>query len=320
MKIKKILFLKDEHIGDYALSLPILKSLRIQFPKSQIDIVVGPWNKELAEATPYINKIIIFENPFIKRKIGYFELIKEAFFNRKKFKNFFNRINKEKYDLIISLSSRRYTKILLKFMHAENKISGTTFKITEEKEINRFFRILKKIGLTNLDKKIHLRYLKKDKEKIYKILGKKGMKKNKIVIHPITPLKEKNWKKQNWIKLINEQLSKNKRTYIFLVGSTSQKKELEEIKKKIYSTQRVLNLAGKLNLLQLILLIEKSELFIGGDSGPMHLAELTSTPIIALFGGFTNEKIWGPYRKGDKTIKRTKINEIKPRDVLKLIK
>jgi len=38
------------------------------------------------------------------------------------------------------------------------------------------------------------------------------------------------------------------------------------------------------NLQQLIRLLERADLFIGGDTGPMHLASALGTPVVALFG------------------------------------
>ena len=44
------------------------------------------------------------------------------------------------------------------------------------------------------------------------------------------------------------------------------------------------NLAGKLNISELIHLISRFDLFITGDSGPMHLAAALKVPTVAIFG------------------------------------
>jgi ADP-heptose:LPS heptosyltransferase len=41
---------------------------------------------------------------------------------------------------------------------------------------------------------------------------------------------------------------------------------------------------SKFNLREIKELISRSSLFVGPDSGPMHIAASTSTPIVALFG------------------------------------
>jgi ADP-heptose:LPS heptosyltransferase len=47
---------------------------------------------------------------------------------------------------------------------------------------------------------------------------------------------------------------------------------------------RVAGLAGRLNLIETRELISRSALFVGPDSGPMHIAASTPVPLVALFG------------------------------------
>ena len=41
---------------------------------------------------------------------------------------------------------------------------------------------------------------------------------------------------------------------------------------------------GDVNLAELRALVERSALYIGGDSGPLHVASTTSTPIVGVYG------------------------------------
>jgi heptosyltransferase-3 len=53
------------------------------------------------------------------------------------------------------------------------------------------------------------------------------------------------------------------------------------------------NLGGSLSIGELMALFEMSSLFLGNDSGPMHLAAAMGTPIVALFGP-VDERRWRP--------------------------
>ena len=44
-------------------------------------------------------------------------------------------------------------------------------------------------------------------------------------------------------------------------------------------------------------LVARARLFLGGDSGPVHIAATTSTPMVVLYGPTTPE-VWGPWRGG----------------------
>jgi ADP-heptose:LPS heptosyltransferase len=47
-------------------------------------------------------------------------------------------------------------------------------------------------------------------------------------------------------------------------------------------------------VLDLAALLERARLFVGGDTGPMHLASAVSTPSVALFGP-KDPRTYGPF-------------------------
>lgn len=59
-------------------------------------------------------------------------------------------------------------------------------------------------------------------------------------------------------------------------------------------TQPALNLAGRTSLPVLAALLAQCDLFLGADSGVMHLAAASGTPLVALFGP-SNPAAWGPW-------------------------
>ncbi len=64
---------------------------------------------------------------------------------------------------------------------------------------------------------------------------------------------------------------------------------------------RPLNLVGKTSLTQLADLIRSADLYIGADSGVMHIAATVRTPLIAIFGS-SNADTWGPWSPGGNTV------------------
>ena len=53
---------------------------------------------------------------------------------------------------------------------------------------------------------------------------------------------------------------------------------------------------GEFDLAELRVLVARAALYIGGDSGPLHVAGTTATPIVALFGPTLPERSmpWRP--------------------------
>jgi exopolysaccharide biosynthesis WecB/TagA/CpsF family protein len=62
-----------------------------------------------------------------------------------------------------------------------------------------------------------------------------------------------------------------------------------------------INLVGKTNLPQLADLIRSADVYIGADSGVMHMAASVRTPVIAIFGS-SNAEAWSPYSPNGITV------------------
>jgi N-acetylglucosaminyldiphosphoundecaprenol N-acetyl-beta-D-mannosaminyltransferase len=57
------------------------------------------------------------------------------------------------------------------------------------------------------------------------------------------------------------------------------------------------DLSGKTSLAELAGVISQADLFIGADSGVMHIAAAVGTPVVAVFGP-SNHQAWGPWMPG----------------------
>lgn len=318
-EIKKILIIRTEQIGDYLVSLPAIKALKEKFPQAKIDIVVGPWNNSLAKATPYVDKVIVFNNPFAQRDLTYLDILKIILFKSPALIEFYNEINKENYDLMVSFSERKFNKIFLRFIKAKQKISGTSFTFGEIYEEERCLKILKRLGIQNFSKEIELNYKPEDKKNAKSIIAKYCKKDTKIaIIHLFTPLRIKDWKARYWEELLSYLVLKNKNTLFFIVG-TEKAEEVNKILSKIKDKKRIINLLGKTTLLGLFLLIKKSNFFIGPCSGPLYIAKLFNKPLIGLFGPGSGKK-WEPKSKESYSLRGRTLEDIKTERVLKKCK
>jgi len=115
----------------------------------------------------------------------------------------------------------------------------------------------------------------------------------KIVIHIGAKKRYRDWGIENFSSLI-KKLKKNN-FIIFLIG----KGETEEKRGKyLGDLYNVHDFTGVLSIKEILYLISCSDVYFGADSGPLHLASLTSTPIVALYGPNLPE-VSGPYRKNN---------------------
>ncbi len=68
-------------------------------------------------------------------------------------------------------------------------------------------------------------------------------------------------------------------------------------------------MACDLDLGELRSLVARARLFLGGDSGPAHIAATTATPMVVLFGP-TTPTVWGPWRADGAATETVDVGEL----------
>jgi ADP-heptose:LPS heptosyltransferase len=77
-----------------------------------------------------------------------------------------------------------------------------------------------------------------------------------------------------------------------LIGGSYQDIDLaQQIRQKAKSSPVIM--AGRTTIKQFAAIAKRSALFVGSDSGAMHIAAAVGTPVVALFGP-SNPAEWGP--------------------------
>ena len=136
--MKNILIFKTDRIGDLLNISPVLYNLNKNFPKSKISLVCSKYNSSLTKYYSFLNKIFIYEKPFI-------------FFLLKNYRFFFLK----RYDLILQLDGKNHSYLSTFFIRSKKKVGvkfiknkkffGLSFSISRPNYfISIFFNFLQK--------------------------------------------------------------------------------------------------------------------------------------------------------------------------------
>ena len=119
-----------------------------------------------------------------------------------------------------------------------------------------------------------------------------------IILNPGGGWKSKCWPPENYAELIR-RLETEMPEHILLTGSPDEESLIEGILRSAHSRR---GFYIPTTLLQLIALARRARLFVGGDTGPVHLAEAVATPVVSIFSRLeplnTPERN-GPFRRDD---------------------
>lgn len=99
-------------------------------------------------------------------------------------------------------------------------------------------------------------------------------------------------------QLIRSFLKGKRERYVVLVGTKAEKGSLEVLAQL---DKRVINLAGKTDLVELCGVMKACHVMVANDSGPMHLADALSVPLIPLFGSSSADAT-APYRQQERVV------------------
>ena len=118
-----------------------------------------------------------------------------------------------------------------------------------------------------------------------------------ISLSPGTKMQSKDWTVTNWVALIKLLAAALPDWALVIIGAPDEIEAANQCEAAWHEGQ-VLNICGKVSLRECAAVLGKTSLFIGHDSGPMHLAGAMGVPIVAVFAAINIPRKW--YPRGDR--------------------
>jgi len=254
---KQILVIKLDEIGDMVTAMHVFYNLHNAYPNAQITVVCKPFNFIFFKYLPYVRCI-----RDIPSKNDFYDLIIDLRGNNKSVK--YALENRPKYRL-----DRGKIRIF-------NKFSGG-----QKNEILTNLEVIKPLLKEQISTENSLVISSKEKIKIDKFLVA-----NEIAQYAVLHLgardESRRWPVERFAECIDYLNNKFNISCILAGGEdddlTNQKCLNMVDKAKNY------NVVGKFDLLEFYELCFRSDLFLGNESGPLHIAASAKTKCIALFG------------------------------------
>ena len=167
-----------------------------------------------------------------------------------------------------------------------------------EPEANRLLRNLSSLGdgRVNSPASWDLRLTQAEIAKARELLApSEGM--ALIAVSVGTKVQSKDWGAANWRALLLE-MAKLYQGYALVMCGAAEEFAVSEAAAEGWSAtspNTAINLCGKLTPRESAAVFAEAKIFIGHDSGPMHLAAAVQTPCVAIFSARTKPRVWFPY-------------------------
>jgi heptosyltransferase III len=118
-----------------------------------------------------------------------------------------------------------------------------------------------------------------------------------IAVSVGTKVQSKDWGRDNWRVLLNKLAGLYPEAALALCGAPeeSDASEFAAAGWREESNGPVVNLCGLLTPRESAAVFARARIFVGHDSGPMHLAAAVQTPCVAIFAARNKPRVWFPY-------------------------
>tara|TARA_B100000686_G_C16685139_1_gene914300 strand:- start:187 stop:1143 length:957 start_codon:yes stop_codon:yes gene_type:complete len=272
---KKLLFIGNTRLGDAVMSTGLLNSLCIHY-KAEATVVCGSVAKPIFKSFPNVIKVITLNKK--KYSMHWFDVWKE--------------VKKVKWDIVYDLRSTPIIWII----SAKKRVVLSTRDSKVSHRIHRLSRIdprenqpIPKVWISSADSSEAKLYLKSYKSPY-------------IVIGPTANWPAKIWSVNKFAKLITNIMKYEnfKGGTIVLVGGPGEEKIGKDLE-KLVNNIKIVNLIGR-PVMPTAAVFALSDVFIGNDSGLMHLSAATGIPTLGLFGP-TDDKLYSPSGKKCKVVR-----------------
>jgi ADP-heptose:LPS heptosyltransferase len=320
---KSILVFRSSRLGDFICAIPAFTLLRKRYPKAHIALLtfasLNPANWKRGDVPVWVelcrgqfDEIIAFSGP----EIAYLEAMK----------NLRQRIRNLDPDLCFILPfswegtvSKLKKLLFLRYLGVNRNVFGwrvrraRLFKVASFRygdnvhEVLAPLEALQEYKLVGHCEEGEIEFAittdERDRSFVEKIWKEYGLAdRHVIAVFPGGAFEHKRWPIANFQTLCRLLLTSYP-VHIVVIGGPNEQELGEELRG--ICPQRIFNLVAKTSLGQTVEILRRSDLFIGNDSGPAHLATAVGTKCVTLFSSIEFPGSWEPWNSRETSMRHS---------------
>jgi heptosyltransferase-2/heptosyltransferase-3 len=274
---KRILALRLDRLGDLVTTLPALKALRLAAPGARLELAVGSWNEPIARRLPFIDAVRIVDTPW-------------AAWGKNVSWGAARRALASETPPDLALDFQGDVRVLLLMASARPALragygdTGGSYLLTHrarwDESQSWYWQNLELVRTVFPGIEADLRPVNfvtpEDRARARPLVGERG--RPLVGIHPSAGRALKQWEVEKFAALIDRLAD---RARVIVTGSSGDRSLVENVAAKASSPPETL--VGT-DLATFAAVVEALDVFVTGDTGPMHLAHAVGTANVAIFG------------------------------------
>lgn len=285
---QRILVIQFREIGDVLLSTPVLHALRQHYPQSYLAFLTEPSPGRILHENPDLDTVLLQPRHATWRQ--QWHMIKT--------------LRRQHFDLVIDLMGNPRSAWVSRCSGAKHRLAFARFprslcytmlvaheKASQEYTVTKRLRLLEPLGITAQSLSLVLPYRPDEQETVERFLLAHTITPDDMVIciDPTHRVPTRRWPEASFSRLV-DLLSTRLRARVLLLWGPGEELQVQRIAAAAANPPLVIPAWG---LHTLAALLARADLFIGGNSAPLHIAVSQGTPTVTILGA-TNGVGWVP--------------------------
>ncbi|RMG49370.1 MAG: lipopolysaccharide heptosyltransferase I [Acidobacteria bacterium] len=284
----KILIVKLSSIGDVIHTLPALAALRRRFPEARISWIVERSSASLLRDHPYLDDLIEIDTRLWRRRWSSPSTWRQM-------RSALTALRAHRFDVGLDFQGLLKSGLVLFLSGARRRIGFETACLREKPSalflteqvpvsdevhvIEKNLALVRALGAEpGADYEFPLAISEEDRHVVAHRLQSLAVE-SFAIVNPGGNWKGKRWAPENYAAICDYLWAEHG-----LVSVITHAPGEEALAEEVSRRARGSAIPFACTLKQLAVLADRARLFIGGDTGPLHLAAARRTPIVAIFG------------------------------------
>ncbi len=283
-RVKRILIRSTNWIGDVVMISPALAALRRRYASARIEIVAIPQVAPCLQANPAIDEVLLFDRRGVDRgAAGMLRLVK--------------RLRERRYDMAVlfqkaigaALAARLAGIPIRVGLDTDRRAALLTHPVPFAGPLSRhhhlevFSEIAKAAGCEEVEPRPFFPLVPADLEWADRFLADRGAGRFRLLLalHGGASKPPRAWHAERFAEAASSVADRHGAGVVIL-GSRDDRPAMSIVAERL--GERALNACGDSTIGQMAALISRCRVFVGNDSGPMHVAGALGVPVVAIFG------------------------------------
>lgn len=281
--VRRLAVLRANGMGDLVFSLPALAALRAAYPEAEITLLGAPWHAELLEGRPGpVDRVLVVP---VSRGVRGDERTED---DTEALDAFFTGIRDERLDLALQLhGGGRYSNPFVRRLGARVTVGmkdrdaiGLDRVLPYaywQNEVMRYLEVVSLVGAPAVTLEPALAVTPADVEASLAAVPPRGS--PLVVLHPGASDPRRRWPPERFAAAADELAAAG--AAVALVAAAEERHLTAAV--RMAMRQPALDLGGGLSLRALLGLLARARVFVGNDSGPLHLALAAGAASVGIY-------------------------------------